>query len=371
MKTILITGASGFIGKNLTLGLSQVPSYTLKLFDRNHTLAELEQWIMESDFIIHLAGVNRPEDPDDFYIENVGLTENIIYLLEKHHKNIPLIMSSSIHAKGNSLYGQTKQVAEETLQSWSRRTGNTIFIYRFSNIFGKWCKPYYNSVIATFCYNITHNLPIRVDNPTFVLNLIYIDDIVKEFIEVVEGHRSPDENGFCQLNPTYSLTLQELSDVFYSFHANRHTLVMPNLELPLHKYLYATYLSYLDPLNCSYELDMKVDSRGSLAEFIKSNSFGQIFISKTKPGVTRGNHWHYTKCEKFLVIDGNACVRLRHVVTKELFEFNVSGNKLEVIDIPVGYTHTIENIGTTELITLFWASEPFNPNAPDTYFLNV
>ncbi len=370
MKTILITGAGGFIGRNLIQSLKTLTDIRIIPFDVEHTEDEFIEGIKQADVIVHLAAVNRPEDPESFEAVNVHFTHKLLTTLKMLNKNIPILASSSIQAILDNPYGKSKKKMEELILSWTMETKNKTFLYRLPNVFGKWCRPNYNSVIATFCYNINHNLPITIHDPGRILELVYIDDVTRSFIHTLT-HQSELSTGFYSVSPIYTATLQEIADKLRTFKTFRNESLAPDLRSDFDKALYATYLSYTDPDELSYALVMHRDQRGWLSEFVKSYETGQIFISKTLPGITRGNHWHQRKVEKFLVIQGRAHIRLRHVQSKEIIDFIVSDEKLEVIDIPPGYTHSIENIGTSELITLFWASEIFDPNASDTYYEEV
>lgn len=371
LKSVLITGAEGFIGKNLCLRLQKREDIRLLCIDLGNSKEELAKAANEADFVIHLAGVNRPKDSFEFESGNKGLTEELVHILSSRKEKIPLLISSSIQAALDNPYGKSKLGAEEAIREYARATGAPVFIFRLPNVFGKWCRPNYNSVIATWCHNTTHGLSIKINDPSMELHLVYIDDVAEAFITALDGTKSPDEDGFCRVARTYKETLAQIAAALESFVASRKTLVIPSLEDSFTRALYATWLSYLPETEFGYPLEMKRDDRGWLVEFIKSPAFGQVFISKTKPGITRGNHWHHTKVEKFLVISGLAMIRFRKIDDNKILEYPVSGDELRVIDIPVGYTHSIKNIGETELITLFWADEIFNPAAPDTYFLGV
>ena len=371
MRTVLLTGADGFIGRNLRIRLERRDDVRLICIDVENTKEELSTAAREADFIIHLAGVNRPKDVSEFESGNKGLTEDLVELLSSRDTKIPILISSSIQAVLDNPYGKSKLGAEEAIRDYAQLTGASVFIFRLPNVFGKWCRPNYNSVIATWCYNTTHNLPIQINHPTAELHLVYIDDVAEAFIAALDGKVFPESDGFCRVNQTYKRSLAEIAGMLESFSASRDTLIMPSLDDRFTRALYATWLSYLPERQFSYPLEMKRDDRGWLAEFIKSSFFGQVFVSKTKPGITRGNHWHHTKVEKFLVISGDALIRFRKIGDEKIVEYPVSGDKLHVVDIPVGYTHSITNIGETELIALFWADEIFNPAAPDTYFLEV
>jgi UDP-2-acetamido-2,6-beta-L-arabino-hexul-4-ose reductase len=371
MKTVLLTGADGFIGRNIKVRLELRDDIRLLCIDVANSKDEFTAAAMEADFVIHLAGVNRPKDASEFERGNKGLTEELVELLSSREKKVPILISSSIQAALDNPYGKSKLGAEEAIREYARSTGTTVFIFRLPNVFGKWCRPNYNSVIATWCHNTTHGLPIQINDPAAELHLVYVDDVAEAFIAVLDGKVSPESDGFCRVDKTYKRTLAEIARMLKSFAANRKNLVMPSLEDQFTRALYATWLSYLPEEEFWYSLEMKRDDRGWLSEFIKSQSFGQVFVSKTKPGITRGNHWHHTKVEKFLVISGQALIRFRKIGDKKVLEYPVSGDGLRVVDIPVGYTHSITNIGETELITLFWADEIFDPAAPDTYFLGV
>lgn len=371
MKTVMLTGADGFIGRNLRTRLERRDDIRLIRIDVANSKEEFIAAAIEADFIIHLAGVNRPKDVSEFESGNKGLTQELVELLSSCNKKVPILISSSIQAALDNPYGKSKLGAEEAIRDYARLSGASVFIFRLPNVFGKWCRPNYNSVIATWCYNTTHGIPIQINDPTTELHLVYIDDVVEAFIFAFDGKVRPENDGFCCVNQTYKRSLAEIAGMLESFSASRKTLIMPSLEDRFTRALYATWLSYLPEQEFSYPLEMKRDDRGWLAEFIKSSSFGQVFVSKTKPGITRGNHWHHTKVEKFLVISGDALIKFRKIGDEKILEYPLSGGELNVIDIPVGYTHCITNIGETELITLFWADEIFNPAAPDTYFLGV
>lgn len=371
MRTVLITGADGFLGKNLVASLEQSKDIKILTYTRNNTIEELEQFIKKSDFIFHLAGVNRPQDLSEYDSGNRGFTENLLSLMDKQNRKIPVLFSSSIQATMDNPYGVSKLAAEQALLNWSNKNGIAVYIYRLPNVFGKWCRPNYNSVVATFCYNIARGLPININDPSKELTLVYIDDVISEFINALNGNPHMDEDGYCTVPLTFKITLRELVDKLFEFAQSRKSLIMPDFEDDFTRFLYATYVSYLPEDDFGYELEMKTDNRGWLAEFIKSRHLGQIFISKTKPGITRGNHWHHTKVEKFLVIQGEALIKFRQVRGDKVIEYRVSGDNLKVLDIPAGYTHSITNIGDTDLITLFWADEIFKPERPDTYYMEV
>lgn len=371
MKTVLITGANGFVGKNLSAKLEETNSIEVLQFGSENTLEQLYDFASKSDFVIHLAGVNRPQDSSEYYEGNTVFTEKILIILKQIGRKVPVLFASSIQAELDNPYGISKKAAEEAVFKYGSETGSAVYIYRLPNIFGKWCKPNYNSVVATWCSNVSRGLPIQINNPTTEINLVYIDDVVDSFIQALNAICDKDRNGFCFVNRTFTVTLQELSDRLYAFKNSRNTLVVSDLEEDFNRFLYTTYLSYLPLEEFGYKLDMKHDNRGWLTEFIKSPHMGQIFVSRTKPGITRGNHWHHTKVEKFLVIEGRANIKFRHVRNNETVCYEVTGEVLQVLDIPPGYTHSITNTGTTDVITIFWANEIFNKEKADTYFLEV
>jgi UDP-2-acetamido-2,6-beta-L-arabino-hexul-4-ose reductase len=368
---VLITGAEGFVGKNLAVGLNRIDGLELFKFDIESTEEELDSALSESDIIFHLAGVNRPKDPADFRKVNTGFTGEICEKLIKMGRSPKIVLASSIQAKLDNPYGASKLAAEQAIKSYTEKTGAVGVVYRLKNLFGKWCRPNYNSVTATFCYNIAHGLPINISDPANEVDLTYIDDVIDAFVNELKS--MSDEKGFRITEPlvSYKITLKELSDLISSFHNHRHTFHLPDFSSPFVRSLYATYLSYLEPQDLLYGLEIKSDNRGSLAEFIKTPHMGQIFVSRTKPGITRGNHHHATKTEKFFVVEGHAMIRLRNIKDNSLIEFEVQGSDYKPVDIPPGYTHSIENIGKNDLITLFWSSEVFNPEKPDTTFLPV
>lgn len=371
MKTVLVTGASGFIGKNLCCRLKQEKDIEILCFTRGDSLQSLKTMIDRADFVFHLAGANRPTTEGEFTKINKDLTAKIVSLLKEKRKTTPLLLSSSIQAEYDNPYGVSKKAAEDIVLAYGADSKAAIYIYRLPGIFGKWCKPNYNSVVATFCHNIASNLPVVVSDPQHEITLGYIDEVIDDFISTLQGKTIPDNKGFCVLSKTHKTTLQHLKDDITSFNKSRTDLTMPNFENEYTRYLYATFLSYLPKDNFDTALKTNFDDRGWLAEFIKSKQFGQIFVSKTKPGITRGNHWHHTKIEKFLVVDGQAEITFRLVDGDEVIRYTVSGDKLKVVDIPAGYTHAIKNIGNKDLTTIFWSDEIFNPDKPDTIFLKV
>lgn len=371
MKTVVVTGAQGFIGRNLCASLSQRGELGLARYDLGDSWEDLAHRVREADCVVHLAGVNRARDPDEFDKGNRGLTLELVNLLREAGRPIALIFASSMQAALANPYGISKRAAEDAILGWARETGNTACIYRLPNVFGKWSRPDYNSVVATFCHNVARGLPIEIHDPGAEITLAYIDDVIEELVSAIEGKPNIGDDGFCHIRRTFRLTVQQLADMAKAFHDSRTSLIMPNLEGDFARFLYATFVSFLPQDDLGHVLDMKHDHRGWLAEFTKSRQSGQVFISRTKPGITRGNHWHHTKVEKFLVIEGNAVIRLRRLDSDEVIEVQASGARLRVVDIPPGHTHSITNVGKTDVITLFWADEVFDPLTPDTYFAEV
>ena len=376
MKHILVTGSCGFIGQNLISALQVDPDVALLTFDLENTPADLANALDQADVIFHLAGVNRPKDPQEFATGNTGLTQSICQHLIAKGRKPQLVMSSSVQAELDNPYGVSKRQAEEAVQQYAAKTGAAVVIYRLPNVFGKGCRPNYNSAVATFCHNIAHNLPITVNDPKVALKLVYIDDVVEEFLRVLAV--GPTRQGaFCAVPTVHAVSLGEIVDLLYSFRQSRTDLQVPNQADPFTRKLYATYLSYLPADQFSYPLKMNVDARGSFTEFLKTKERGQVSVNISKPKITKGNHWHHTKNEKFLVVSGRGIIRFRRVGSAEsgagsgIVEYPVSGEKLVVVDIPPGYTHNIENTGDTDLVTVMWANEPFNPQKPDTIVASV
>ncbi len=367
---ILITGAKGFLGRNLSLSLT-AKNHTVMEFDVDVSKDTLFSYIEKADFIVHLAGINRPLTKEEFYQGNTNFTVELIEMMKKAKKVCPLIFSSSIQATLENDYGRSKKMAEDYLFSFQKECGNKVFIYRLSNLYGKWSRPNYNSVVATFCYNIAHNLPIQISNPQNEIPLVYIDDVVDEFVAVIENTKSLDSNQLHEVKPIDRVTVGHLADLILSFKESRTNLLVPDLKDAFVSKLYATYLSYLDTKNFSYELNMKQDPRGSFTEFLRTEHHGQVSVNVAKPGITKGNHYHHTKNEKFLVVSGQAEIKFRKVGEQEIISYKVSGEKLVVVDIPPGYTHNITNVGQEDLVTIMWVSEVFDPNDPDTFFLKV
>lgn len=378
---ILITGAKGFIGKNLIAQLNNIKEGKAKVeripadltvfaYDVDSNLESLDEYCQKANFVFHLAGVNRPKEQSEFMEGNFGFTSVLLDTLKKYDNTCPIMLASSIQAELDNPYGVSKKAGEELLFRYAEETGAKVFVYRFPNVFGKWCRPNYNSAVATFCYNIAHDLPIQVNDPNVMMTLVYIDDVVDELISALAGNPMR-EGKYCKVQVEYKISLGEIVELIYSFRESRRNLQVPNMGDAFTKKLYATYLSYLPENNFSYPLKMNVDQRGSFTEFLKSPDRGQVSVNISKPGITKGNHWHHTKNEKFLVVSGKGVIRFRKIDEKEIHEYYVSGDQLEVVDIPVGYTHNIENLGDTDMVTIMWANEVFDPEKPDTFFLEV
>lgn len=367
---ILITGAKGFIGKNLIAELKNQNYMDIFEYDMDTNPSLLEEYCKEVDFVFHLAGVNRPKEQSEFMKGNFGFTSTLLDILKKHNNTCPVMISSSIQAELDNPYGKSKKAGEDLLFQYGRETGAKVLVYRFPNVFGKWCRPNYNSAVATFCHNIAHELPIMVNDPSVAMNLIYIDDVIEELINALE-QRENKFGEFCEIPVVYTITLGEIVDLIYSFKNSREERSIPDMSDEFTKKLYSTYLSYLPEDKFSYDLKMNIDNRGSFTEFIRTPERGQVSVNVSKPGIIKGNHWHHTKNEKFLVVSGKGVIRFRKIDSDEIIEYLVSGSKLEVVDIPTGYTHNIENIGDTDMVTIMWANECFDSKKSDTYYLEV
>lgn len=368
-KKIMITGAYGFLGKNLVAELRNQGFENLMLVGSGTSNGELEKNCREAEFIYHLAGINRPKNSKEFKIGNTDFTVKISEYLKKYENSAPIVFSSSIQASLDNPYGKSKRNAEEALIRLKKENGNNVSIYRLPNLFGKWSKPNYNSVVATFCYNISRNLEVVVNDSTATITLSYVDDVVNEFIQRLTA--SPEEKEYYEIQKNYSTTVGELKYLIDGFYKSRKNLTLPNVSSEFEKKLYSTYLSYLPKDEFSYPLKMNSDERGSFTEFVRTEDRGQFSVNISKPGITKGNHWHHTKVEKFLVVQGTGVIRLRDLNSEEILEYHVSGKELEVVDIPAGYTHNIENTGEENMVTLMWVNEPFDPDNPDTYYLEV
>ncbi len=378
---ILITGAAGFVGKNLVAQLESIrdkkagnykltSDLTLFCYDLDTDPALLDRYTKDCDFVLHLAGVNRPETEAEFMDGNFGFTSTLLNALKAHKNPAPVLITSSIQAALDNPYGRSKKAGEDLLFSYSKETGAKVLVYRLPNVFGKWCRPNYNSAVATFCNNIASGKEITVNDPTVNMQLVYIDDVVNEFIAALTGDEHV-EDGFCFVPTVHKVRLGEIVDLLYAFKESRTTLSVPNFSSAFEKALYSTYLSYLPTDGFSYPLKMNVDDRGSFTEIIRTAERGQFSVNISKPHILKGNHWHNTKNEKFVVVSGEALIQFRKIGTDEVLDYHVSGEKLEVVDIPTGYTHNIINKGDTDLITFMWCNECFDPQNPDTYFAMV
>jgi len=332
--------------------------------------ALLDGYAASCGFVFHLAGVNRPKDQEEFMTGNFGFTSQLLDALKKHGNKAPVLITSSTQAAYDNPYGQSKKAGEELIFQYGKDNDVSVFVYRLPNVFGKWCRPNYNSAVATFCHNIANELPIQVNDPNVVMNLVYVDDVVASFIDKLKNGK-PDAEVYSEVHPVHTIQLGGIVDLINSFKTSRETLQVPDMGDAFTKKLYSTYLSYLPEDQFSYLLKMNVDNRGSFTEFLKSPERGQVSINISKPGITKGNHWHHTKNEKFLVVSGKGVIRFRKIDSEAIIEYYVSGEKLTVVDIPVGYTHNIENLGDTDMVTVMWVNEIFDKDKPDTFFLEV
>lgn len=381
---ILVTGAKGFVGRNLVSQLHNIRDGKAKYYDIagqeinvyeydiDSDPAELEIYCKDADFVFNLAGVNRPKDQSEFMKGHFGFASTLLDTLKKYNNTCPVMISSSIQAELDNPYGESKRAGENLMFDYAKETGAKVLVYRYPNLFGKWCRPNYNSAVATFCNNIAHDLPIQVNDPNVVMHLVYIDDVVDELIAALSG-KEHYEGKFCVVPTVHTITLGGIVELLYSFKNSRSDLSIADMNDPLTKKLYSTYLSYLPTDQFSYPLKMNVDHRGSFTEIIRSKDRGQFSVNITKPGIIKGQHWHHTKNEKFLAVSGEGVIRFRDMRQENspVIEYHVSGEKLEVIDIPTGYTHNIENTGTVDLVTFIWCNECFDPNRPDTFYEEV
>ncbi len=367
---ILVTGAKGFIGKNLIAELRKEKYENIYEYDVDSSLEELEKYSQDCEFVFHLAGVNRPKDESEFLKGNLGFTTTLLELLKKHNNKSPVMISSSIQAELDNPYGKSKKAGEDALLEYGKANGVKVLVYRFPNVFGKWARPNYNSAVATFSYNIARGLPITINNPDVMMSLVYIDDVIKELVKALKGEEKRKGN-YCYVEPVHQVKLGYIAELLYSFKKSREERSVPKLDDPFIKKLYSNYLSYLEEDDFGYDLLMHKDHRGSFTEFLKTTDRGQVSVNISKPGITKGNHWHHTKNEKFLVVYGRGVIRFRKIGEEKVIEYYVSGEELQVIDIPVGYTHNIENLGETDMVTIMWVNEIFDPNNPDTIYEEV
>lgn len=370
---VVVTGAKGFVGKNLVSELKNRGYENIFEYDTTSSKEDLERALADCDFIYHLAGVNRPVHEEEFMEGNFGFTSEVLNILTKHKHYPPILITSSIQAELDNEYGKSKKAGEDLLFSYGNENNTKVYVYRLANLFGKWSRPNYNSVVATFCHKIARDEAIEIHNPEALLRLSYIDDVVEEFIGALEGRgtKDPDASQFYKVPVEHEILLGNLADMIRSFKESRKNHYVPSMGDPLQKKMYSTYLSYLPEDDFSYPLKMNVDARGSFTEFLKTSEYGQVSINVSKPGITKGNHWHHTKNEKFLVVSGEGLIRFRKLEETNVIEYRVSGERLEVVDIPTGYTHSIVNVGDVDLVTVMWANETFDPEKPDTFFLEV
>lgn len=397
---ILVTGANGFVGQNLVAQLNNIKEGKARCYgdvvvdevfcyDIDSTPEQFDAYCREADFVFNLAGVNRPHDVSEFMKGNWGFATTLLQTLRKHNNTCPVMLSSSIQATlagrfGNSEYGKSKKAGEELFFDYAATTGAKVLVYRFPNIFGKWCRPNYNSAVATFCYNIAHNLPITVNDSSTQLELLYIDDLVDEMIAALAGcehHCEFDgvttiitpQGRYCAVPVTHHVTLGEIVELLHTFYNQPQSLVIPDIpQGSFAKKLYSTYLSYLPKEKIAFPLKMNVDERGSFTELLRTHNNGQVSINISKPGITKGQHWHNTKWEFFMVVSGHGLIQQRRVGSDEVLNFEVSGDKIEAVHMLPGYTHNIINLSDThDLVTVMWCNECFDPNRPDTYFLPV
>ena len=377
---ILVTGAKGFVGRNLVSQLHNIQSgkarnygmegkeLTVFEYDVNSDASELDVYCRQADFVFNLAGVNRPKESSEFMKGNFGFASTLLDTLKKYGNTCPVMLSSSTQAALDNPYGESKRAGEQLMFDYSKETGAKVLVYRFPNVFGKWCRPNYNSAVATFCHNIAHDLPIQVNDPDVVMNLVYVDDVVDELIAALNGreHRKGD---YCEVPVVHTITLGSIAVLIKSFRRMSENLDVPDLSDAFTKKLYSTYLSYLPVEKFRYPLKMNVDERGSFTEIIRTADRGQFSVNISKPGITKGQHWHHTKNEKFVVVSGHGLIQLRKIGCEEIIEFEVSGDRIEAVEMIPGYTHNIINLSDTEdLVTVMWANESFDLNHPDTYF---
>ena len=377
---VLVTGAKGFVGKNLVAQLNNIKDGKARCYgdlkidavyeyDIDSTIEELDAFCKDCDFVFNLAGVNRPQNQEEFMQGNFGFASTLLDTLKKDGNKCPVMISSSTQAALDNPYGESKRAGEQLMFSYAEETGAKVLVYRFPNLFGKWCRPNYNSAVATFCNNIANDLPIQVNDPKVVLNLVYIDDLVDEMIAALKGEEHRKEE-FCEVPIVHSVALGEIVEMLYKFKEQSQSLIIP--EIPNNSFikkLYSTFLSYFPKEKVAFPLKMNIDDRGSFTELLKSKNVGQVSINISKPGITKGQHWHNSKWEFFIVVAGHGLIQERKIGSDEVIEFEVSGDKIEAVHMLPGYTHNIINLSQTEnLVTVMWANESFDPNKPDTFF---
>ncbi|MEB0146562.1 NAD-dependent epimerase/dehydratase family protein [Pseudomonas sp. CCC2.2] len=366
---VLVTGANGFVGKNLIAHFKERNDIEVIRFCREDDVTQLYSLVSEVDFIFHLAGVNRPLHPGEFKTDNTDLTRLLSDAIVASGRRIPLLYTSSIQAALDNAYGSSKRNAEDVLLELSSRHGVAVHLFRLPNIFGKWSRPNYNSVVSTFCHNIAHNLPVQINDPQSIITLVYIDDVIKHFVAVMDGQKSGTP--FVTVEPQYSISVGDLSRHIHAFRESRKTMITEPVGTGLIRALYSTYLSYLPPESFTYEVPKYSDPRGIFVEMLKTGDSGQFSYFTAHPGVTRGGHYHHSKTEKFLVIKGSACFRFRHIVSGDFHELFTSGGKPEIVETVPGWTHDITNVGSEEMIVMLWANEIFDREQPDTFALPV
>lgn len=369
MMRVLVTGSNGFIGKNLLVHLRQQTGMEVSTFQSDESLEALAHKVAQSDFVFHLAGVNRPQSDLEFASGNTDLTRALCVAVENSGRKIPIVYTSSIQAQRDNAYGTSKYLAEEALRDFSRKTGTPVHIYRLPNVFGKWARPNYNSVVATFCHNIAHDLPIQINDRTSLIKLIYVDDVVSEFLSVLKD--KPDPVDFHQVQPVYEITVGDLADLLGKFRDSRQNMITAPVGVGLVRALYSTYISYYTPDQFSYPLIKHEDPRGVFVEMLKTEDSGQFSYFTAGPGVTRGGHYHHTKTEKFLVIKGEARFGFRHIVTGATYELFSNGKAPMVVETIPGWSHDITNIGDEEMVVMLWANEIFDRAHPDTVAYKV
>jgi len=366
---VLITGANGFVGKNLVAHLSERKDIEVVPFTRENTLAQLPSMVADTDFVFHLAGVNRPQSQDEFKVGNTDLTSALCDAIKASGKPIPVLYTSSIQAERDNPYGVSKRAAEQLLEDLHFSHGSTVHVLRLPNVFGKWARPDYNSAVATFCHNITRGLPIQINDRQAEVSLVYIDDVIDSFIVAMDAGASIDAVN--EVSPVYRVTVGELADQLHAFHESRATLISEPVGAGLVRALYSTYVSYLPVEQFTYEVPKYGDPRGVFVEMLKTKDSGQFSYFTAHPGITRGGHYHHSKTEKFLVIKGNACFRFRHIVSGEFYELFTQGEQPRIVETVPGWTHDITNVGDDEMIVMLWANEIFDRERPDTCALPV
>ncbi len=366
---ILITGAKGFLGRNLSATLGQRKDARLYLYDLDTDPKLLDRYAADCDFVFHLAGVNRPVNEGE-YEKNASFTKELLDALGRHENKAPVLFSSSIQAALDNAYGQSKKAAEDLIFAWGPQQGVPVYVYRLTNLFGKWSRPAYNSVVATFCHSVARGLPITVRDPDAPLTLAYVDDVVAEFLRAMEGG-AHTAGSYCLAEPVHTTTVGKVAELIASFHTSRESLSIPDMGDPFVKALYATYLSYLPEDEFGVPLKKNADHRGSFTELVHTADRGQVSVNILNPGIVKGNHWHHTKNEKFTVVLGQGIIRLRRIEDTQVLEYLVSADQPEAVDIPPGYVHNMENLGDTEMVVIIWASENFDPAFPDTYAMEV